>query len=97
MFCNSLQPTVSWHKIEDKSVIVNGNDHIKTVWEVANPMEGTSYLIFQKILRKHAGGYRCQSGGSVSHTIYVTVIGKSFMRTPVVRSSKLNVVSSPRQ
>ncbi|XP_050922011.1 uncharacterized protein LOC108892858 isoform X2 [Lates calcarifer] len=77
-FCNNIQP-VSWFKLENgtDSVSVNKNSHIKTEWKPSDHLEGTSYLIFQKILSNDSGVYRCQSGGSESHNINILVSGKT--------------------
>ncbi|XP_078099641.1 uncharacterized protein LOC144512673 isoform X2 [Sander vitreus] len=78
-FCNNSPPTVSWYKYETAiasvPVDVSSSSHIKIEWTLVKPLEGISYLIFQKILRNDAGEYRCQTGDSVSHSINVSVDG----------------------
>ncbi|XP_070814049.1 B- and T-lymphocyte attenuator-like [Chaetodon trifascialis] len=74
-FCNSSTPTVSWFKLENTYVPidVSSGSHIKTEWNNSNPFKGTSYLIFQSILRSDSGVYQCRSGLTVSHAINVSV------------------------
>ncbi|XP_078099639.1 B- and T-lymphocyte attenuator-like [Sander vitreus] len=78
-FCNNSPPTVSWYKYETAiasvPVDVSSSSHIKTEWTLLKPLEGISYLIFQKILRNDSGEYRCRTGGGVSHSINVSVDG----------------------
>ncbi|XP_049426732.1 uncharacterized protein LOC125885226 isoform X2 [Epinephelus fuscoguttatus] len=71
--CDNSPPTVTWYKQEKTAVPVNVSSHIKTKWELVNHSEGISFLIFQKIFSNDSGAYQCQSGGSVSHTISVSV------------------------
>ncbi|CAK6980801.1 B- and T-lymphocyte attenuator-like [Scomber scombrus] len=73
--CNNSQPPISWNKLEKNAVPVNFNrsTHIKTEWENSTPEEGISVLIFQNIQRSDSGRYLCQTGGSVSHYISVSV------------------------
>ncbi|XP_026220282.1 B- and T-lymphocyte attenuator-like [Anabas testudineus] len=72
VFCNN---SVSWYKVEKTAVPVNiSNDsHIKTDWKSLTNVEGISFLMFRNILSSDSGLYGCQSGGSVSHTINVSV------------------------
>ncbi|XP_031148039.2 B- and T-lymphocyte attenuator-like [Sander lucioperca] len=78
-FCNNSPPRISWYKYETTTPVpvdVSSSSHIKTRWTPLKPLEGISYLIFQKILRNDSGEYRCQTGDSVSHKIYVSVDGE---------------------
>ncbi|XP_026217376.1 B- and T-lymphocyte attenuator-like isoform X2 [Anabas testudineus] len=74
VFCNNSQ-TVYWFKFEKTPVPVNisSGSHIKTDWITLKHFRGISSLIFKNILSSDSGQYRCQSGGSVSHTINVSV------------------------
>ncbi|XP_026219156.1 uncharacterized protein LOC113164199 [Anabas testudineus] len=74
VFCNNSQ-TVSWYKFEKTPVPVNisSGSHIKTDWITLKHFEGISSLIFKNISSSDTGLYLCQSGGSVSHTINVSV------------------------
>ncbi|XP_034720981.1 B- and T-lymphocyte attenuator-like [Etheostoma cragini] len=79
-FCNSSPPTVSWYKYETTKqffvpVDVSNSSHIKKEWTLSKPLEGISYLIFQKILRNDLGEYQCRAGGSMSHNINISVHG----------------------
>ncbi|XP_018546134.1 B- and T-lymphocyte attenuator isoform X7 [Lates calcarifer] len=91
-FCNNTQP-VSWFKLENgtDSVSVNKNSHIKTEWKPSDHLEGTSYLIFQKILSNDSGVYRCRSGGSVSHNINI-LVSASTTSSPEPRENLLMYV-----
>uniref|UniRef100_A0A4W6F5U9 Ig-like domain-containing protein n=1 Tax=Lates calcarifer TaxID=8187 RepID=A0A4W6F5U9_LATCA len=95
-FCNNTQP-VSWFKLENgtDSVSVNKNSHIKTEWKPSDHLEGTSYLIFQKILSNDSGVYRCRSGGSVSHNINILVSGDAELTTVTSRTETTSTTSSP--
>ncbi|XP_049426772.1 uncharacterized protein LOC125885265 [Epinephelus fuscoguttatus] len=73
VLCDNSLPTVTWYKQEKTAVPVDVSSHIKTKWELVNHSEGISFLIFQKIFSNDSGAYQCQSGGSVSHTISVSV------------------------
>ncbi|MEQ2285994.1 hypothetical protein AMECASPLE_037646, partial [Ameca splendens] len=42
---------------------------------MSNPLEGTSYLLFQNIVRNDSGIYQCESGGNVGHNINIIVNG----------------------
>ncbi|XP_039648666.1 B- and T-lymphocyte attenuator-like [Perca fluviatilis] len=78
-FCNNSPLTVSWFKYETTKPVpvdVSSSSHIKTEWTHLKPLEGISYLIFQKILRNDSGQYQCTTGGSQSHNIYVSVYGE---------------------
>ncbi|KAM6892790.1 B- and T-lymphocyte attenuator isoform 2-T2 [Lycodopsis pacificus] len=76
-FCSDSPPTVSWYKRETTDVPVNvsSSSHIKTEWKLLKRLEGTSFLIFQKVRRNDSGVYQCQVEGSVSHNINVSVHG----------------------
>uniref|UniRef100_A0A3B4TM01 B- and T-lymphocyte attenuator-like n=1 Tax=Seriola dumerili TaxID=41447 RepID=A0A3B4TM01_SERDU len=76
-FCNSSPPSVSWHKVDQPidPVNVSSGSHIKTEWKELSHSEGTSYLIFQKILVSDSGLYQCRGGDGVSHNINVSVHG----------------------
>ncbi|KAM4711416.1 B- and T-lymphocyte attenuator [Anableps anableps] len=75
VFCNNLPPTICWYKMEEEEVCLNDSNtnHIKTGWEARSQSTGTSYLFFQSLVSSDLGEYRCRSGGSVSHTINITV------------------------
>ncbi|MEQ2173237.1 hypothetical protein GOODEAATRI_029883, partial [Goodea atripinnis] len=75
VFCNNPPPPVSWYKIEEKLVRlnVNNNSRIKIGWKMSNPLEGTSYLLFQNIVRNDSGIYQCESGGNTGHAINIIV------------------------
>ncbi|KAM9766628.1 uncharacterized protein btla isoform 3-T3 [Menidia menidia] len=73
-FCKRSPPKVSWVKSEGAGFHnVSTNAHIRTEWKDSDQSEGTYYLIFQSILRKDAGVYRCEVNGSVGHIINVSV------------------------
>ncbi|XP_028428018.1 B- and T-lymphocyte attenuator [Perca flavescens] len=77
-FCNNSPLTVSWYKYETSKPVpvdVSSSSHIKTEWTRPKPLEGISYLIFQKILRNDSGQYQCTTGGSMSHSINISVYG----------------------
>ncbi|TDG96279.1 hypothetical protein EPR50_G00238460 [Perca flavescens] len=78
-FCNNSPLTVSWYKYETSKPVpvdVSSSSHIKTEWTRPKPLEGISYLIFQKILRNDSGQYQCTTGGSMSHSINISVYGR---------------------
>uniref|UniRef100_A0A8C6Q663 Ig-like domain-containing protein n=1 Tax=Nothobranchius furzeri TaxID=105023 RepID=A0A8C6Q663_NOTFU len=72
VFCNKSPPAVTWIKWEKTFVPVTISDRVQLEW-TTNQQEGTSYLVFHNVLRSDAGTYRCGSGGSVSHNIYLIV------------------------
>ncbi|XP_038130414.1 B- and T-lymphocyte attenuator-like [Cyprinodon tularosa] len=76
LFCNNPPPRVTWYKIEGERdrLIINSNNRIRIGWEEIKPLEGVSFLIFQKILKIDTGRYGCKSEGSLSHVIHITVI-----------------------
>ncbi|MED6236100.1 hypothetical protein ATANTOWER_004477 [Ataeniobius toweri] len=76
-FCNNSPPPVSWFKIEEKLVrlSVNNKNHITVGWEIWNSSRGTSYLLFQNIVRNDSGIYQCESGGNVGHAINIIFNG----------------------
>ncbi|XP_039648665.1 leucine-rich repeats and immunoglobulin-like domains protein 1 isoform X2 [Perca fluviatilis] len=83
-FCNNSPLTVSWYKFETTKPVpvdVSSSSHIKTEWTHLKPLEGISYLIFQKILRNDSGQYQCHTGGSMSHSINVSVYGEVKLTT----------------
>ncbi|XP_038125901.1 B- and T-lymphocyte attenuator-like [Cyprinodon tularosa] len=79
LFCNNPPPRVTWYKIEgDRDrLIINSSNRIRTGWEEIKPLEGVSFLIFQKIQKNDSGRYGCKTEGSVSHIINITVIDET--------------------
>ncbi|MEQ2283428.1 hypothetical protein AMECASPLE_011096 [Ameca splendens] len=79
VFCNFPPLPVSWYKIEEKLVRlhVNNNSRIKIGWKMSNPLEGTSYLLFQNIVKSDSGIYQCETGGNVGHNINIIVNGNT--------------------
>ncbi|MED6271263.1 hypothetical protein CHARACLAT_018408 [Characodon lateralis] len=99
VFCNNPPPPVSWYKIEEKHVRlnVNNNSHIKIGWKMSNPLEGTSYLLFQNIVRNDLGTYQCESGGSVGHAINITVNGATHVANNSNNSNSKKITNNTNQ
>ncbi|KAF7214705.1 B- and T-lymphocyte attenuator isoform X2 [Nothobranchius furzeri] len=89
VFCNKSPPAVTWIKWEKTFVPVTISDRVQLEW-TTNQQEGTSYLVFHNVLRSDAGTYRCGSGGSVSHNIYLIVNDGKVNDTSTERAKTTN-------
>ncbi|XP_024865231.1 B- and T-lymphocyte attenuator isoform X2 [Kryptolebias marmoratus] len=96
-FCSSSPPSVSWVKLEGTLVWVNisSNNRIKIEWKTVKQQGGVSYLIFQNINRSDSGSYRCESEGSLSHIIFITV-GDQVKNTNDTSKETTNAPSSEK-
>nr|XP_046238091.1 B- and T-lymphocyte attenuator-like [Scatophagus argus] len=94
VFCNNSPPTVFWHKREDSDPVNVSSGHITTKWTKSSSSEGIFYLFFQGVLESDSGEYQCQGGGSISHSINVTVYDK-WEHTSSTPKTVTNVTSVP--
>lgn len=78
-FCQKTEKIVTWTKLKVnvlRKVLMSSSSHISTKLIMSSPLEGMSYLMFNRIRESDSGLYRCESGDTMSFFIQVSVNGK---------------------
>uniref|UniRef100_A0A3B3HY82 Ig-like domain-containing protein n=1 Tax=Oryzias latipes TaxID=8090 RepID=A0A3B3HY82_ORYLA len=87
VFCSQTPPTVVWYKVDEPQIQINTSSSrgMKIVWEQTKKLEGTSFLVFERIHRNNSGLYRCALKGTIGHSITVQLYASLvFVNVPVL-------------